>query len=249
MSTVGLGGRSPSPGSVTRRTARYAGRVAGHFSSDMFGFLRDLESNNRREWFEDNRARYVASVEEPMLRFIDDLRPRLAAISSCFVADPRRSGGSMFRIYRDTRFSADKAPYKTHAAARFGHRQQEKGQAGPGFYLHLEPGDCLGGGGIYRPDSAMLARIRRTMVEDAKAWRAVRKLGLEIEGDVLKRVPAGHDAAHPFADDLRRKDLYVLQPFTQRDVCAPDFIDRYVETCEGVAPLVSFLTRAAGWKW
>lgn len=184
-----------------------------------------------------------------MMRFIDDLRPRLATISPAFVADPRRSGGSMFRIYRDTRFSANKSPYKTHIAARFSHRQQPKGSAGPGFYLHLEPGDSQGGGGIYRPDMPMLTRIRLAIAEDAKAWRVVKRAGLEIEGDGLTRVPAGFDSAHPFADDLRRKDLYALVNFTQRDVCGDDFMDRYVDACRRVAPLVSFLTRAIGWRW
>ncbi len=152
----------------------------------------------------------------------------------------------MFRIYRDTRFSADKSPYKTHVAARFLHRAQPKGEQGPSFYLHLEPGDSFGGGGLYHPDAPLLARIRRTMVEDAKSWRAVKRLGLAIEGETLKRVPTGFDAAHPFAEDLRRKDLYVIEPFSERDVCADDFMDRFVDTCARVAPLVAFVTKAAG---
>lgn len=223
--------------------------MAGHFSPDFFLYFRDLKANNNRAWFESNRGRYVDVVEAPTMRFIDDLRPRMAAISPAFVVDPRRTGGSMFRIYRDTRFSSDKTPYKTHLAARFSHREQPKGQAGPGFYLHLEPGDCLGGGGIYHPDTAALARIRRTMVENSRAWRAVQRTGLEIEGDRLTRVPSGYDATHPLAEDLKRKDLYALLPFTQRDVCRDDFLDRYVDTCQRVAPLVSFLTRALGWRW
>lgn len=223
--------------------------MATYFTPELFTFLRELKAHNTREWFEANRQRYASAVEAPMLHFIDDLRPRLAAISPAFVVDPRRTGGSMFRIYRDTRFSADKSPYKTHVAARFSHKQQEKGQAGPGFYLHLEPGDSLGGGGIYRPDTPMLTRIRRTMIEDGKAWRAVKRAGIEIEGDSLTRVPAGYPASHPFADDLRRKDLYTLVSFTQREVCGRDFMERYVETCRRVAPLVSFLTRSLGWRW
>lgn len=223
--------------------------MSAHFTPDLFAFLRELKASNTREWFEANRGRYVASVEAPMMRFIDDLRPRLAAISPAFMVDPRRTGGSMFRIYRDTRFSANKAPYKTHVAARFAHKQKEKDQAGPGFYLHLERGECFGGGGIYHADTPTLTRIRRAIVEDTKGWRAVKRVGLDIEGDRLTRVPAGYDASHPFADDLRWKDLYMTVSFTQREVCSSDFLDRYVETCSRVAPLVAFLTRALGWRW
>jgi uncharacterized protein (TIGR02453 family) len=92
-----------------------------HFSRGLFGFLEELRGNNRREWFEANRARYERDVREPMLGFISDFAPRLRKISPKLVADPRPSGGSMFRIYRDVRFSPNKSPYKTHVAARFSH--------------------------------------------------------------------------------------------------------------------------------
>jgi uncharacterized protein (TIGR02453 family) len=214
------------------------------FTPALFTFLRQLKTNNRRDWFEANRARFEADVLEPMLRFIDDLRPRLASVNRSFVADPRRSGGSMFRIYRDTRFSADKSPYKTHVAARFLHRAQPKGLMGPSFYLHLEPGDSFGGGGIYHPDSPTLTRIRHHIVDNNRAWQAVKKSGITIDGDSLTRVPTGFDPKHPSADDLRRKDHYALEAFSQKNVCARDFLDRYVETCRRVEPLVAFLAKA-----
>jgi uncharacterized protein (TIGR02453 family) len=220
--------------------------MSAYFTPRLFAFLRELKANNTRDWFEGNRARFEADVQGPMMQFIDDLRPRLAAVNRAFVADPRRSGGSMFRIYRDTRFSSDKSPYKTNIAARFVHRAQPKGQMGPTFYLQLEPGDSFGGGGIYHPDMPTLTRIRHAIVDDARGWQAVKRLGLEIEGDSLTRVPAGFDPKHPCADDLRRKDLYVLQPFTQREACGGDFMDRYIEVCARIEPLVAFLARAAG---
>lgn len=222
--------------------------MSTHFTPDVFTFLKELEAHNTRDWFEANRARYEAAVLAPMLQFIDDLRPRLASVNRAFVADPRRSGGSMFRIYRDTRFASDKSPYKTHVAARFMHRAQPKGQMGPTFYVHIEPGDSFGGGGIYHPDRPALTRIREAICADVGGWRAVRKLGLEIEGESLTRVPLGFERAHPFADDLRRKDLYVLFPFSQRDVCSRGFLDRYVDACTRVEPLVAFLARALGLK-
>jgi uncharacterized protein (TIGR02453 family) len=220
--------------------------MSAHFSSGLFNFLRELAAHNTREWFEAHRDRYERHVQQPMLHFIDDLRPRLARVAPGFVADPRKSGGSMFRIYRDTRFSADKSPYKTHVAARFLHRDQPKGQQGPSFYLHLEPGEAFGGGGIYHPDMPTLTRVRHAIVDDARGWRAVRKAGLEIEGESLKRAPAGFDPAHTFAEDLRRKDHYAIVPFTDAEVVSPSFLDRYVEACATVAPLVTFLSRALG---
>lgn len=217
---------------------------SAHFTPALFTFLRRLKANNTREWFQTHREVYERDVEGPMLRFITDLGPRLAAISPAFVADPRRHGGSLYRIYRDTRFSGDKSPYKTNVAATFRHREHKQVPSVPGFYLHLEPGDCLGGGGIYHPEMPTLTLIRLAIVNDAKRWQAVRDSGVDIEGDSLKRAPAGFDQAHRFVEDLRRKDFYALERFTQRDVCAPDFMERYVEACRNVAPLVGFIARA-----
>lgn len=217
---------------------------SGHFTPALFSFLRQLKANNTREWFQAHRDVYERDVEGPLLRFITDLGPRLKAISPAFVVDPKRHGGSMYRIYRDTRFSGDKSPYKTNVAASFRHAEHKTQVSSPGFYLHLEPGDCLGGGGVYHPEMPALTAIRLAIVNDAKRWKAVKTAGFEIEGDSLKRVPAGFDPAHAFVEDLRRKDFYTLERFTQSDVCAPDFIDRYVDACRNVSPLVAFLCRA-----
>lgn len=214
------------------------------FTPGFFTFLKDLKRHNNREWFEKNRARYVADVEAPMLDFIRQVGERLPDVCEGFVADPRRSGGSMFRIYRDTRFSADKSPYKTWVAARFGHRQARKDAHAPGFYVHLEPDESYGGGGIYHADTPTLTRIRQRIVSHSKAWSQVIATGIEIEGDTLKRPPAGFDPGHEHIRDLKRKDLYALASFSQADVTAPRFLDRYLKACRDVAPLVEFLTEA-----
>lgn len=223
--------------------------MAGHFSPAMFAFLRELKRHNTREWFADNRDRYVALVEAPMLRFIVDVGARLPSVSGAFVADPRRSGGSMYRIYRDTRFSADKSPYKTWTAAHFKHRAAAKDVTVPGFYLHLGPGECFGGGGIYHPDMPTLTRIREHIVADPRAWGAVKRAGIEIEGDSLKRAPAGFDPAHLFVEDLRRRDFYGGAEFTERQVTSPAFLDAFMRACQDVAPLMKFLTAALGLRW
>jgi len=223
--------------------------MAAYFTPALFTFLRDLKAHNKRDWFLANRERYTATVEAPMLAFIGDLAPKLRAISSSIVVDPRRSGGSMYRIYRDTRFSSDKSPYKTHVAAHFAHERKKDVPSGvPGFYLHLEPKDCLGGGGIYHPDSATLARIRLAIAE-SRGWAAVRKARLTIEGERLTRAPAGFDPTHRYVDDLKYKDFYAIETFSQKDVCASNFLDRYVECCRRVTPLVAFIARALEYRW
>ena len=139
--------------------------MAPFFTPALFTFLRDLKRHNDRAWFAAQKDRYVEEVEAPMRRFIAAAGERLPSISRSIVADPRRSGGSLYRIYRDTRFSADKSPYKTWTAAHFRHRAAGKEQTAPGFYLHLGPAENFGGGGIYHPDRPTLTRIRQHIVE------------------------------------------------------------------------------------
>jgi uncharacterized protein (TIGR02453 family) len=224
--------------------------VAGsYFSPALFAFLRELKANNRREWFADNKARFIRDVETPVLEFITDLGPRLAAVNPRFLAKPTRGGGSMFRIYRDTRFSEDKTPFKTWVSARFPHRDAGRDVSAPGFYLHLEPGKSLGGGGVYHPDTASLRRIRERIATVPKEWAAVVRRGLEIDGDTLQRVPAGFPPNHRFVADLKRTDHYVMRTFSARTVSGRDFLDVYTAECERVAPLLAFLTKALGLRW
>ncbi len=219
-----------------------------YFTPKLFAFLKDLKAHNARPWFESNRARYEADVKEPMLRFIGDLGPRLRKISPHLVADARPAGGSMFRIYRDIRFSHDKSPYKTSVAAHFPNAATKHVHA-PGFYLHLEPRRSSSGGGLWHPDAEALKKVRDHIVAHPKEWRSARSGGVEIEGEALKRVPAGYDPAHPLAADLKLKDFTTGSEFADREVCAPDFMDRYLESCRAAAPLMKFLTKALDLPW
>ena len=136
---------------------------------------------------------------EPALAFIEDFAPRLEQLSPHFRADPRKSGGSLFRIYRDTRFSKDKTPYKTNTGMHFRHARAKDAHA-PGFYLHLEPGQVFAGGGIWHPDTPTVTRIRQAIVADPERWRAATReppfsdvLGIGGDDNALKRVPSGFD--------------------------------------------------------
>jgi len=217
------------------------------FSPELFRFLKDLRRNNRREWFQANRERYESAVRDPFLRFISDFGPQLSRISRHFVADPRPTGGSLFRIYRDTRFAKDKSPYKTHAAADFRHRAGGRDVHAPGFYLHLEPGGCLAAAGVWHPDPSALAKVRDTIVERPKEWERIRRLGLQ--GDSLVRPPKGYDPGHPFIGDVKRKDFYTTVPFTEKQVCSPRFLLDFAAVCKKMSPLPRFLTEALGMPW
>ena len=219
------------------------------FTPNLFAFLADLKRNNTREWFAASRDRYVESVETPMLDFIGQVAARLPAVSPAFRAVARRAGGSLYRLERDTRFSPDKSPYKTWVAAIFRHKSARTGHGLPAFYLHLDPAHSFGGGGIYRPDQPTLTRIRQFMIENEKDWRAVRAAGGPLQGEQLKRVPSGFPRDHPLADDLKLKDFYVGVNFTEDQVIAPDFLDRYMSAVAEAAPIARFVTRALNLAW
>ena len=230
--------------------ARAAARTT-HFSSALFGYLRELKENNNRPWFEENRARFEKDVREPLIQFVVDFAPHLRKISPNFVADPRPSGGSVFRIYRDTRFAKDKTPYKTNAGLHFRHAAGKDVHA-PGFYLHLEPDEVFMGGGLWHPDPPTTAAVRDAIVANARDWQSIKaKLpaGFSIEGDRLSRPPRGYDADHPLIDDLRLKDFTVYTEMDEATACAPGFLERYVEACRASAPFMRFLTEAVDQPW
>ncbi|MGQ0550100.1 MAG: DUF2461 domain-containing protein [Armatimonadota bacterium] len=220
-----------------------------HFRPGFFRFLTELKAHNTRAWFEDNRERYERDVKGPMLRFIDDFAKPLRSISPNFSADSRPVGGSMFRIHRDIRFSKDKSPYKTNVGAHFPHLKGGRDARAPGFYLHLAPGKSFGGGGLRHPDAEALRMVRQRIVQRQAEWRRVRQAGVAIEGEALKRVPAGYDTGHPFAEDLKLKGFYAMTAFTDRDVCSPFFMQRFLAACRAASPLVAFLTRSVSLPW
>jgi uncharacterized protein (TIGR02453 family) len=221
-----------------------AGETAS-FGPELFAFLSELGDHNDRDWFNANKQRYEAHVLEPALAFIEDFGYRLPEISPHFRADPRRVGGSLFRIYRDTRFSKDKSPYKTNTGMHFKHERAKDVHA-PGYYLHLAPGEVFAGGGIWHPEGKALTAIRERIVADADGWSRATTLGdgVALGGDSLKRVPSGFDKEHPHAEDLKRKDFFAWAKLDEATVTAPGFLDRYTGLCQSVAPLMRFLCRA-----
>jgi uncharacterized protein (TIGR02453 family) len=215
---------------------------------DFFSFFEELARNNNRPWFNDNKPRFQASVVDPIVEFIVAMAPRLKKISPHYVADPRPHGGSMFRIYRDTRFSKDKSPYKTHAGVQFRHEAGKDAHA-PGFYVHLATDGLYFGGGVWRPPGPALGRIREAIVDNPQAWsrvagaRAVREVG-GIGGESLKRPPRGYSADHPHIDDLKRKSHYVMVEAAPEVARGPDFVDRVGDAFRRAAALNRFVCHA-----
>ena len=219
-----------------------------HFKPAIFTFLKDLKANNTREWFQANKARYEQEVREPALAFITDFATHLEAISTYFRADPRPVGGSLFRIHRDVRFSKDKSPYKTHAGLHFRHKAGKSAHT-PGFYLHLEPGGCFVGVGIWRPDGPTLRTIREHIAEHPEAWRdAVENPAFSesfvVDGDRLKRPPKGFDANHELIEVLKLKDFTAMRRLRQREITSRGFIDDFATMCKSGGSLVELLCTA-----
>lgn len=224
-----------------------------HFTPATFKFLRDLAANNNRDWFNANKDRFVSEVKEPALDFIVDFGSRLQTISPYFISDPRPNGGSLFRIYRDVRFSKDKSPYKTHAGLHFRHRAGKDAYT-PGFYLHLEPRACFVGLGLWHPDNPTLKLIRDTLVADPGRWKKavggkVFQKEFTISGDSLKRPPKGYDPDHPLIDVLKMKDFTAYAPLTQKQITSPGFVDEFAGRCRDGGSLVKFICEAIGQKY
>lgn len=238
---------------AAKKPKKSAPKAQAHFTPELFSFLRALAKHNDRAWFTESKERYETHVKQPLLDFISDFAPRLAGISKQLIADPRPVGGSMFRVYRDTRFSKDKTPYKTHASAHFQHRaskgaSREESVHAPGFYLHLEPGSVFIAGGLWRPPTDVAVKIRRGIDAHRAEWkRAVGRL--ELDGDSLKRPPTGFDPEHPLIEDLKRKDFIASVTLSEKTACSPDFLDDVTDACKKMSPLMSFLTRASGFSY
>jgi uncharacterized protein (TIGR02453 family) len=215
-----------------------------YFTPELFDFLKRLKRNNRREWFLKHKEEYEKHVRQPCLQFLIDFTGPLYEVTPHLTSDPKRS---LFRIYRDTRFSPDKRPYKSHAAMRFSH--SGKNVHSPGFYLHLEPGMCFAAVGLWRAEPPVLLCVRNVMVDRADEWRKVRHLLNWDDAGKLSRPPRGFPADHEFVEDLKLKDLGSSVEFTEKQVCGPNFMRDFTNACRKMAPLGQFFSKALGLKW
>ncbi|MEO7050311.1 MAG: DUF2461 domain-containing protein [Rhodanobacter sp.] len=219
-----------------------------YFTPATFRFLRALHRNNEREWFHAHKDDYERHVRAPFLQLIADMQAPLAKISPHYRADPRKLGGSLYRIYRDTRYSNSKLPYKSWQGARFTHERRREIQS-PGFYLHIEPGECFAGGGMWHPEPDALKHIREFLVDNPAAWkRATQSKAfqqhLQLGGESLVRPPRGYDSTHELIEDLKRKDFVATTRFDETLACSSELLPRTVASFKRVAPLVDYLCAA-----
>ena len=217
------------------------------FDPEFFHFMRELAANNDREWVAAHKARYEADVLEPSLAFIEDFGYRLREISPNFVADPRRTGGSLFRIYRDVRFSHDKRPYKDH----FGAYVAEGGRKSilPGYYLHLAANNnSFLAGGLWMPPADYLKAVRQEIDYNLDGLERIiqapdfkNRLG-SIQGEQLKTTPKGYEKDNPAIEYLRFKSWNATMPLPDKVVLSKDFMHALLDGFKAVKPFNDFLT-------
>ena len=226
------------------------------FTPAAIRFLRGLARNNAKPWFEAPKADYERDVKAPMRELIEDLDTRFAGFAPEFTGDPKRS---MFRIYRDVRFSRDKSPYKTHAACWFRHRNadhkvgSEAEGGGAGFYFHLQPGKSFVGGGIWMPPRPHLNKLRDGIAEDLKGFEGivrrpalVRRFGALSNEAALKRMPRGFAEDHPAARWLKYQSFILGRELTDAQVTGSRLGAQLEADFDAMLPLVRWLNARLG---
>jgi uncharacterized protein (TIGR02453 family) len=228
------------------------------FTTTTFRFLRGLGRNNRKDWFEAHRGEYETVVKTPMRGLIEEMDVRLARFAPEIVGDAKRS---MFRIYRDIRFSKDKSPYKTNAACWFYHRDgsravgRESVGGGAGFYFQVEPGNCFLAGGMWMPPREALGRIRDAIAENpgrfqriATERRVLRRFKGLSEEAMLTRVPRGYAADHPAARWLKFQSFTLGREITDGQAVSPRLPALLEADFRLMLPLVRWINAALGLK-
>lgn len=226
--------------SSTKAKPNFAG-----FGSKTFGFLRELADNNERDWFNAHKARYEADVLAPALDFIAAMDGPLQKLSDHFLALPQRQGGSLMRVYKDTRFSRDKTPFKTNIGIQFRHELAKDVHA-PGYYVHIEPGRCFIGAGMWHPEAGALAKIRARINDTPAEWKKVvgnaRFAGdWTLGGSSLARPPRGVSADHPYLTDLKRKDFIAACDLDDALVRSAELLPTVAAKFTSATPLMRFL--------
>lgn len=232
-----------------RETGRRGGRKNsfGGFPRDGLEFLQQLKKHNNRSWFQSHKEAYEQCVKQPMEELVVLIGEGLRRFAPEIVAEPKLS---IYRIYRDTRFSRDKTPYKTHTAAVFPVRGLPK-NSGPGLYFHVSPEEVLIGGGIYMPDAGLLRAVREQIATHPKqfleivAGRSFRKAFGELEGEQLQSMPKGFAADHPAARYLRYKQFLFGELHPPKLSLTPRLLPTILNCFEKGMPLIRFLKEPA----
>lgn len=215
------------------------------FPIEGLKFLRNLKRNNNREWFKAHKSEYEEFVKLPMQSLVSDLKPLIHEFAPDFIVDPQKS---IFRIYRDVRFSKDKSPYKTHIAAIFQPTTHWNDSAS--LYLHIEPGGIFLGGGMYMPGALHLKKFRNTLITNTDTFIKIinsadfKRYFSKIEGDRLKRVPIGFSNSHPLCEYLKLKQFYIGYELAESTCLKRNFINEVVFIFKKMMPFINFINSA-----
>lgn len=220
----------------------------GGFPGGTLPFLMELAAHNDRDWFKANEARYEKLVRGPALELIRACAEPLKALSPHLVADARKVGGSLMRLHRDTRFSKDKTPYKTNVGIQFRHGVGKDVHA-PGLYIHIEPGECFVGFGLWQPEPDVLLKLREAVAEKWPRWSGIlaeldARSGYTQYAEGLKRVPKGFDPEHPAAAELRRTSYLASHALDFDTMHGSDAVERVMALALPGRDYMAFLCEA-----
>jgi uncharacterized protein (TIGR02453 family) len=220
-----------------------AARTTRLFTPKTLSFLRSLKRNNDREWFAAHREEYSRDVQQPMLDFVALMAGELPSVAPDLVASPK---ASLFRIYRDTRFSPDKTPFKTQVGVVFPHRDLHRNESAV-LYVEIGPACAMIAGGIYRPDRPQLVAIREHVARTYRRLRALlekpafKRVVGEIDGDPLRRVPPGYPPDHPAAEFLKFRHFLMGKEYPAAFATSPGFLREILSLSRQMAPVVAYL--------
>ncbi len=223
--------------------------MTAYFTDASFKFLRGLAVHNDKTWFAEHKPEYEEHVRQPFLRLITDLQPDLAEVSTHFRADPRTVGGSLFRIYRDARFSNDKSPYKNWQGARLFHERRKQVPA-PSFYLHLQPGASFVGAGMWHPEPDTQRKLRQFIFDNPASWKAaahaptLRKRFDFEQSEKLVRPPRGFPADFEFIDDLKHRNWVFWRPLDDALMTGSRLRQTVAADLHTLGPFVDYLCAA-----
>ncbi len=210
-------------------------------NKNTFEFLKELKANNNRDWFQENKAKYDLAREN----FIDFADALLLELKKTDNLESESGKKSIYRIYRDIRFSKDKTPYKTYLS---GHFKRATNLLRGGYYFHIEPGNTVIAGGFWGPSSEDILRIRKEIAADASEMRAIinapefiNTFG-ELKGDKLKSAPRGFDKNHPDLDLLQFKQYLLVTKFDDKDVFSKDFYLKANEVYKKMRPFFDYFS-------
>lgn len=214
-----------------------------YFRPEALTFLRNLKRHNDRDWFQPRKAQFEAELKEPMLAIIRKAMDAMMDFAPQFVRPPEKC---LFRIYRDTRFSSDKRPYKTHISAWWSHQGLEK-TSGAGYYFHVSGNEVVIAAGAYMPEKDQLAQIRYWLLDNHEEFRkllhkpTIRKTFAEFESNALTRPPKGFPAEHPGMDLIRCRQWGLAATLPAAEALKKDFAGTIVRYFRIASPVVDAL--------